>query len=101
MFVFLTGEEGEDDDEDDDDPAGGMSDDEDEQLAIERHNKLLEKARSVITGASASAAFVTSCSSHGRPPTPLKYLLLHGVVATAFPYFGEGKCLSAAVGARR
>ncbi|WIA08327.1 hypothetical protein OEZ85_007769 [Tetradesmus obliquus] len=41
--------EGESDDEgegdDDSDDEGGMSDDSDEQLAIERHNKLLEKAR--------------------------------------------------------
>lgn len=36
------GEEGSDDDED---SGSGMSDDEDEQLAIEKHNKLLEKAR--------------------------------------------------------
>jgi hypothetical protein len=35
------GEEGSDDDED----GSGMSDDDDEQLAIEKHNKLLEKAR--------------------------------------------------------
>ncbi|WIA28389.1 hypothetical protein OEZ86_010935 [Tetradesmus obliquus] len=37
-------DEGEGDDDDSDD-EGGMSDDSDEQLAIERHNKLLEKAR--------------------------------------------------------
>lgn len=36
--------EGDEDDEDEDD-EGGMSDDSDEQLAIEKHNKLLEKAR--------------------------------------------------------
>lgn len=41
LLVCTPGDEGESDSE------GGMSDDEDEQLAIERHNKLLEKARSV------------------------------------------------------
>eukprot|EP00879_Flechtneria_rotunda_P017742 GHRR01018600.1.p1 GENE.GHRR01018600.1~~GHRR01018600.1.p1 ORF type:complete len:412 (+),score=211.41 GHRR01018600.1:258-1493(+) len=34
-----------DEDESDDESGSGMSEDEDEQLAIERHNKLLEKAR--------------------------------------------------------